>query len=176
MFPTIKLLFERWKWNKEYEIYVSTHGRFRNNKKQIIQCRIDKDGYLGLRTSKGWISAHRLVMLTWCPIANAAVMTIDHLNHNKRDNSIRNLEWVTLAENARRAKEDMIDAVVDVVIAAKKAQMVAVNGVKMTFNDAVKIVRPIAQAGYSTEKVAEMLRDGLKNNKRKIFGMEIRYV
>ena len=50
--------------------------------------------------------AHRVVMLTWRPTPNAEHLTIDHLNHNKRDNSLENLEWVTKAENVRRAKAD----------------------------------------------------------------------
>ena len=47
-------------------------------------------------------------MLTWRPIPNAEELTVDHLNHNKRDNSLENLEWVTKEENLRRAAEDLI--------------------------------------------------------------------
>jgi hypothetical protein len=45
-------------------------------------------------------------MLTWKPIDNADEMTVDHLDHNKRNNMLRNLEWVTREENLKRAKED----------------------------------------------------------------------
>lgn len=31
-------------------------------------------------------------------------LTVDHLDHNKRNNSVDNLEWVTRAENMRRAR------------------------------------------------------------------------
>lgn len=50
-------------------------------------------------------------MLTWKPIPNAEELTVDHLNHNKRDNSLDNLEWVTKAENIRRSKQDFIPAI-----------------------------------------------------------------
>ena len=51
---------------------------------------------------------HRLVLLTWRPIPNAEDLTVDHLNHNKRDNSVNNLEWVTEEENLTRAKNDYV--------------------------------------------------------------------
>ena len=47
-------------------------------------------------------------MLTFRPIPNAEDLTVDHLNHNKRDNSLDNLEWVTKEENWDRANADLI--------------------------------------------------------------------
>jgi hypothetical protein len=47
-------------------------------------------------------------MLTWRPTANAENLTIDHLDHNKRNNALTNLEWVTREENVRRAEADYI--------------------------------------------------------------------
>jgi hypothetical protein len=55
--------------------------------------------------------AHRVVMLTWRPTANAENLTVDHLDHNKRNNSLDNLEWVSEEENLRRAKADLIVSV-----------------------------------------------------------------
>lgn len=51
---------------------------------------------------------HRLVMLTWKPTPEAEMLTVDHLNHNKRDNSLDNLEWVTVEENQVRATRDQV--------------------------------------------------------------------
>ena len=48
-------------------------------------------------------------MYTWKPIPNAEDMTVDHLNHNKRDNRLKNLEWVDNTENQRRATEDIVN-------------------------------------------------------------------
>lgn len=47
-------------------------------------------------------------METWRPISNFEEMTVDHLDHNKRNNDIRNLEWVTEKENHERAANDRL--------------------------------------------------------------------
>ena len=54
------------------------------------------------------MSIYRLVMETWCPIPNSEKMTVDHLDHNKRNNDIRNLEWITEKENHKRAVDDLL--------------------------------------------------------------------
>lgn len=37
-------------------------------------------------------------------------LTVDHLDHNTRNNALTNLEWVTLAENQKRAHQDHVAA------------------------------------------------------------------
>lgn len=56
------------------------------------------------------VAVHRLVMKTWRPLNDYASMTVDHLNHNCKDNRLANLEWVTEEENLRRAMEDLTDS------------------------------------------------------------------
>lgn len=107
--PTFNFNIERWKWNKEYRVYVSNMGHFRDEHKQLIQVKIANDGYVRVKTAAGFKSAHRLVMLTWRPIPNAEDLTVDHLDHNKRNNAVTNLEWVSMEENQRRAQEDYIN-------------------------------------------------------------------
>lgn len=107
--PTLHLRIERWKFNKEYGVYVSTLGNFKDRHKRRLPFKL-KDGYCYVQTeTASWKSAHRLVMLTWRPIPDAEELTVDHLNHNKRDNSIYNLEWVTKEENLKRAERDQLN-------------------------------------------------------------------
>ena len=114
MLPTISLRIERWKFNKDYGIYVSTLGNFKDRYKRPLPIKIETNGYCKIKTEvpySPWKFAHRLVMLTWKPIPDAENLTVDHLNHNKRDNSIANLEWVTAKENQVRAKRDRIKTI-----------------------------------------------------------------
>lgn len=110
MLPNLILKIEKWKFNKEYGVYVSTLGNFKDRHKRLIPVKINQSGYCMIKV-EGTIPfkpAHRLVMLTWKPIANAEDLTVDHLNHNKRDNSLDNLEWVSYEENQLRARNDRI--------------------------------------------------------------------
>ena len=113
IFPTLILRVERWKFNKDYGVYVSTLGNFKDRHKRRLPIKVGFNGYCWVQTeaSNSWVLAHRLVMFTWKPIPDAERLTVDHLNHNKRDNSLNNLEWVTREENVRRAKRDYIKLV-----------------------------------------------------------------
>lgn len=48
---------------------------------------------------------HRLLMMAFKPHPRMSVLEVDHLNGNKLDNDLINLEWVTTEENGRRARE-----------------------------------------------------------------------
>ena len=106
--PQLKLNIERWRWNEEYRIYVSTLGHFKDEYKKPIAIKINNNGYCLVQTNAGLRLAHRLVLLTWRPIPDAENLTVDHLDHNKTNNSLNNLEWVTREENWNRAKQDHI--------------------------------------------------------------------
>ena len=107
--PRFIFRVEKWKWNKEYRIYVSNMGHFMDEHKKIIPIKINQSGYVVIKTPYGLEQGHRLVMKTWRPTAAMDKLTVDHLDHNKRNNSVENLEWVTRAENMKRARADYID-------------------------------------------------------------------
>ena len=83
-------------------------GGLSSSIKELSEINIPEAYDCYITTDRGFKTAHRLVMLTWKPIPNAESLTIDHLNHNKRENTIYNLEWVTRKENLNRACNDLI--------------------------------------------------------------------
>ena len=113
MLPKFHFTIERWKYNPTFELYVSNMGRIRNKSKADIAPRVTKNGYMTVKVN-GSINKHmllhRVVMLTWKPTPEAEKLTVDHLDHNKRNNALSNLEWVLKEENLRRASEDLISA------------------------------------------------------------------
>ena len=135
--PKLCLKVEKWKWNKEYRVYVSNFGQFKNEHKQPLPIKIANNGYCMVPTEIGLKLAHRVVMLTWVPIPNAEELTVDHLDHNKRNNTLDNLEWVTKEENWKRAAEDFVGAV-----------------------DAEKEIIPVAPAVPQTEITHPIIKTG----------------
>lgn len=56
-------------------------------------------------------SVHRLVAYLFCnPPENYSELDVDHLDNNHFNNRAENLEWVTCAENNRRAREKGLNA------------------------------------------------------------------
>lgn len=106
--PKFLVNVERWKWNDEFRVYVSNTGRFKDEYKKELPLVFGKaSGYVSIRTYVGLKSAHRVVMMTWRPTRNMEDLTVDHLDHNKRNNAVSNLEWVTKEENKRRSARDV---------------------------------------------------------------------
>lgn len=107
----IHFSIERWKYNSTFELYVSNKGRIRNRSKADIAPKIMNSGYCVVfvhGSINRYMLLHRIVMLTWKPTPEAEHLTVDHLDHNKRNNALSNLEWVTKAENLRRAERDYV--------------------------------------------------------------------
>ena len=131
MLPKLHIKLERWKYNKTFEVYVSNMGHVRNKSKALLAPKITRKGYMCIYvdgSNPGLIQLHRLVMLTWRPTPEAENLTVDHLDHNKRNNAVENLEWVTKEENLRRADDDLLPT----VIASKPIKVNVILGVRCT--------------------------------------------
>ena len=106
--PRFFINCERWKWNDDLRIYVSTHGHVKDEHKKNIAAKINDSGYFVISLNNRFYSIHRLVLMTWRPLPNdGAPMTVDHLDSNRRNNHLDNLEWVSQEENLRRANENL---------------------------------------------------------------------
>jgi len=84
---------------------VSNTGELRNSRTgYLIKRRHDKNGYL---LADLWIAGrvtvkvHRIVASAF--LQNQGKPQINHINGNRADNSVRNLEWATPAENIQHA-------------------------------------------------------------------------
>lgn len=110
MLPNFHFSIERWRKNEEYGVWVSTHGRIRLiQNKEFLNIRIDKKGYCTVFTNKGPQLVHRLVAYTWLGGKRNEKYNIDHINSNKRDNSIKNLRWIECELNTAYARYTQTD-------------------------------------------------------------------
>lgn len=166
---------ERYKWNKEYGIYVSNLGNFKDRYKRRLPIMVRNGGYLSVKTERGIKSAHRLVMLTWKPIPNAEILTVDHLDHNKRNNSLSNLEWVTKAENKRRAARDLekkskktMSHSKQYILYRRKDQKILLK--TLSVNEVIKYIENIypnyfAAITFHTPTLADWIRKRARSNR-----------
>ena len=89
---------------------VLSHARIdargNNRKEKWLQPVPDSDGYprvhLCVNGIKRKWQIHRLVALAFIA-NNDNKPTVNHINGNKADNSINNLEWMTFEENSRHS-------------------------------------------------------------------------
>lgn len=97
---------ELWSVIDDAPLYeVSTHGRVRNTKSGRILVPIpDKDGYLRVHLNNDHTvkKIHRLVAEVFIPNPMNKPC-VNHINGDKTNNQIENLEWVTVIENSRHA-------------------------------------------------------------------------
>ena len=85
---------------------ISDTGEIRNTKTgRILVLKIDDDGYyqIGLRKlgdrKRYWFYIHRLVAISYLEEPINSSMQIDHIDHNKQNNSVSNLRWITIQDN-----------------------------------------------------------------------------
>jgi hypothetical protein len=82
---------------------VSSKGRIQTpTGKKTFGCMIG--GYFRIRTSNVSTAVHRMVAKTFLIPVDGKNL-VNHIDHNKQNNSFDNLEWVTHTENARAAEK-----------------------------------------------------------------------
>lgn len=107
--------------NLKYDYYVTKDGKiWSDHSKKFISSREDKDGYLKVRLacedfkSGRWtVSLHRIVLSTFSPVENMDFLQVNHIDGNKKNNSLDNLEWVSCKENIKHACQNGLRATVN---------------------------------------------------------------
>ncbi len=190
--PKLHIEIERWRYLESMDVYISSYGRFKDRNGELLPVGA-KNNYLIFRGE----SVHRLVLSTFKPVPGWEGLTVDHLNHNTRDNRISNLEWVTLTENMRRARKDekdntktMLQKTEEKIKVAEEIKIteektttinnnifVILNGVKLPIDSAGQLMK--SDKSLSVDKINTIIKNIKENAKRdyaygnwKIRGME----
>ncbi len=165
MLPRIKISLERWRFNKDYGLWVSNKGHVLDQYKQEVHVKVDKKGYLIVwsELATKLVKVHRLVLITWRPLDGMENLTVEHRDHNKRNNAINNLIWMTEEENIARGNEDYT------VKKPKSTKRICANGVTMTVEEAVTFIYNTASfdKNWSKENVRSKINAVLNSDKQK---------
>ncbi len=104
---------EMWAFHPNCEtILVSSYGRVKNMATNVeLKQSVNSNGYLGVNlvfsdVGRRFTLVHRLVLETFCDyIGNRNYFyETNHINGNKKDNRLENLEWLTRKENLDHAR------------------------------------------------------------------------
>ena len=91
------MLIEKWAMI-DNKFYVSNYGRIKTLSNDIVDLSNRKSRYLCYRTYK----IHRLVAENFIPNPENK-KEVNHIDGNKHNNHVSNLEWVTTSENRLHA-------------------------------------------------------------------------
>ena len=128
-----KILITNSKHPLKFNYYATDDGRIWSEKTQkFMSMREDKDGYLKVTLScvdnngRHRFSVHRLVLENFKPIEGMEKLQVNHINGNKKDNSLQNLEWVTCEENIKHAVENNLRAEINGASKLTKEQIIEI--------------------------------------------------
>ena len=99
---------EIWKPIKNYEerYWVSNMGRIKNKRGKFLKFRESKDGYFYVSLWNGTSYKYRMVH---CLVAEAFLiknsdnLEVDHIDNNRKNNIITNLQYITHKENLEKS-------------------------------------------------------------------------
>lgn len=136
---------EIWKQIDQFYFYISNKGRVKNRFGQIRKLHKGKNGYLVFsaqnyeENKKYLLYVHRLVAAYFLPIEETNEC-VNHIDGNKENNTLNNLQWATSQENIHHAIETGL------------TNFSYLQGEKTNFS-------------HYTEKDAKLVIDLLKSNK-----------
>ena len=128
-----KILITKSKHPLKFDYYVTDEGQIWNECTQrYLKMAKDKDGYLKVALScldnngRHRFSVHRLVLENFNPIEGMDKLQVNHIDGNKMNNHLENLEWATCKENIHHAIKNNLRAEINGASTLTKEQVIEI--------------------------------------------------
>lgn len=140
---------EIWQDIKNFPGYqISNQGRVKSFKQdkngKILKPKISQGYYsVDLRREGATYNhlVHRLVLSTFSPIEGWELLTVNHKDGDRANNSLENLEWMSFSENAFHAR-----AVLRSGNATQKVHIIKLNGEEEWYNSVTEAAKGLGVA------------------------------
>ena len=126
-------------------IYSDISGKMKTRNKGNTEYQIIN--LMTLEGKKKTFRIHRLVMMVFHPIQNMDDMEVNHIDGNKRNNALSNLQWCTASENQLHAFQTGLQ---------KPRKGEKSNFSKLTQKDVDKIFN-LRRKGLTQKQIAEKI-------------------
>lgn len=146
-----KKLITNCKYKLKFNYYVQDDGKiFSERTNKTLSVQLDKDGYekvqmMSTDGKRHRYSVHRLVLENFNPIENMNEFQVNHIDGNKRNNNLSNLEWVTCSENQIHAHK----------IGLKNQSGEHNNASKLTEEQVKEIINMLLEHKYQYGEIAK---------------------
>lgn len=96
------------KYILKYNYYACEDGSiYSDATHKTLSTHLDKDGYVKVRLvsldGRHTYSVHRLILEAFNPVENMQNLQVNHIDGNKENNNLSNLEWCSSSENNSHA-------------------------------------------------------------------------
>lgn len=88
--------------------FISSYGRIKSlcgYEAKLLKPTANKKGYERVKICGKDFLIHRLVAEAFIPNTDKEANTVDHIDFNPHNNTVRNLQWLSRADNARKKRK-----------------------------------------------------------------------
>lgn len=132
-----------------YGYMATQQGEIIGKRGKVLKGCVDRCGYKEVGFSENGKTkmylVHRLVLATFRPVRNMDELDVNHINGNKLDNRLDNLEWCTRSQNIRHSYDNGL-----------QKKVTNIHGSFRVLNETdFDVIRDLHHRGYLDKEIAK---------------------